>query len=232
MDNLSLYPTNELNIKYQNDWQKTFYHKKISEFKKTPIGFNKIIFLGNSITEGLIRHIAKLNRNDLVNRGISGDFTDGVLARLEEITYYKPMAVFLLIGVNDLFEDNRSKPERTPEYVAKNILKITSIIKNKSPKTKVFTQTILPINNEQYLNKTPNIEFLLPGYEPSINEQINQVNKILKYDSTLDIIDLNYSFLDEDQHLDTKYSTDGVHLNELGYQHWIDIIKPVLKNIK
>ena len=42
----------------------------------------------------------------LVNRGISGDFTNGVLARLEEITHYKPKAIFLLIGVNDLFEDN------------------------------------------------------------------------------------------------------------------------------
>ena len=65
MDNLYLYPDNELIIKYQNDWQKELYHKKILEFKKMPIGFNKIIFLGNSITEGLIEHKDKFNRNDI-----------------------------------------------------------------------------------------------------------------------------------------------------------------------
>ena len=84
----------------------------------------------------------------------------------------------MLIGVNDLFEDNRSRPERTPEYVANNIFLISDIINKKSPNTKIFTQTIIPINNNQYLTEKPNIEFLHVDY--SINEQINEVNKILK----------------------------------------------------
>ena len=46
MDNLYLYPDNELIIKYQNDWQKELYHKKILEFKKMPIGYNKLYLLG------------------------------------------------------------------------------------------------------------------------------------------------------------------------------------------
>ena len=101
-----------------------FNLKKISEFKASPVGFDKIVFLGNSITQGLLRHTDKLIGNNIVNRGISGDHTDGVSARLKEVIHYKPKAVFILIGVNDLFEDNRSKPERTPGYIAKNILLI------------------------------------------------------------------------------------------------------------
>ena len=219
-------------IKYQQDWQKDFYHKKLSEFKVSPIGFNKIVFLGNSITQGLLRHTDKLSGNNIVNRGISGDHTDGVLARLEEIIHYKPKAVFLLIGVNDLFEDNRSRPERTPEYVANNIFLISDIINKKSPNTKIFTQTIIPINNNQYLTEKPNIEFLHVDYSPSINEQINEVNKILKSNLSLNIIDLHSTFLNEDLQLNPKFSTDGVHLNDLGYQNWIDIINPILKDIK
>ena len=228
----ALYPSINTKIKYQQDWQKDFYHKKLSEFKVSPIGFNKIVFLGNSITQGLLRHTDKLSGNNIVNRGISGDHTDGVLARLEEIIHYKPQAVFLLIGVNDLFEDNRSRPERTPEYVANNIFLISDIINKKSPNTKIFTQTIIPINNNQYLTEKPNIEFLHVDYSPSINEQINEVNKILKSNLSLNIIDLHSTFLNEDLQLNPKFSTDGVHLNDLGYQNWIDIINPILKDIK
>ena len=169
-----MYPNINTKIKYQQDWQKDFYYKKLSEFEVSPIGFNKIVFLGNSITQGLLRHTDRLLGSNIVNRGISGDHTDGVLARLEEIIHYKPKAVFLLIGVNDLFEDNRSRPERTPEYVANNIFLISDIINKKSPNTKIFTQTIIPINNNQYLTEKPNIEFLHVDYSPSINEQINK----------------------------------------------------------
>ena len=228
----ALYPSINTKIKYQQDWQKDFYHKKLSEFKVSPVGFNKIVFLGNSITQGLLRHTDKLSGNNIVNRGISGDHTDGVLARLEEIIHYKPKAVFLLIGVNDLFEDNRSRPERTPEYVANNIFLISDIINKKSPNTKIYTQTIIPINNNQYLTEKPNIEFLHVDYSPSINEQINEVNKILKSNLSLNIIDLHSTFLNEDLQLNPKFSTDGVHLNDLGYQNWIDIINQILKDIK
>ena len=228
----ALYPSINTKIKYQQDWQKDFYHKKLSEFKVSPVGFNKIVFLGNSITQGLLSHTDKLSGNNIVNRGISGDHTDGVLARLEEIIHYKPKAVFLLIGVNDLFEDNRSRPERTPEYVANNIFLISDIINKKSPNTKIYTQTIIPINNNQYLTEKPNIEFLHIDYSPSINEQINEVNKILKSNLSLNIIDLHSTFLNEDLQLNPKFSTDGVHLNDLGYQNWIDIINPILKDIK
>ena len=228
----TLYPNINTKIKYQQDWQKDFYYKKLSEFEVSPIGFNKIVFLGNSITQGLLRHTDKLSGNNIVNRGISGDHTDGVLARLEEIIHYKPQAVFLLIGVNDLFEDNRSRPERTPEYVANNIFLISDIINKKSPNTKIFTQTIIPINNNQYLTEKPNIEFLHVDYSPSINEQINEVNKILKSNLSLNIIDLHSTFLNEDLQLNPKFSTDGVHLNDLGYQNWIDIINQILEDIK
>lgn len=232
MKNNNLYPVSDISIKYQLDWQKKFYNEKIIEFKNNPIGHGKIVFLGNSITQGLRHHIHEFYREDIVNRGISGDYTDGVLARLQEIKYYKPKAVFLLIGLNDFFDDNSDRPERTPQYVAKNIFLISNKIQEKSPKTKVFIQTIIPINNQQYLKDKPNVDFLFPYYEPSINEQINEVNKILKSNLSLNIIDLHPFFLNENLQLNPKFSTDGVHLSDLGYKNWINIVNPILKEIK
>ena len=39
-------------IKNHNNDQKEFYYKRCSEFDKSPIGIDKIVFLGDSITEG------------------------------------------------------------------------------------------------------------------------------------------------------------------------------------
>ena len=47
-----LYPDKELSFPNQAEWQFDAYHNRIDEFKQDPIGYNKIVFLGNSITEG------------------------------------------------------------------------------------------------------------------------------------------------------------------------------------
>ena len=84
-----LYPKPSINIKYQLPWQRVFYFNRIKEFEQKPIGKNKIVFLGNSITEGGRNLNHRFNTNNIVNRGISGDYTEGVLNRLNEIIYYK-----------------------------------------------------------------------------------------------------------------------------------------------
>ena len=97
-----LYPKNDLIIKSQDDWGKKNYKKVIEEFKEKPLNLNDIVFLGNSITAGGNDWSERLNIPNIKNRGIGGDTTDGVIARLDEIIYFKPKAVFLLIGINDL----------------------------------------------------------------------------------------------------------------------------------
>ena len=119
--------------------------------------------MGNSITKGGGDWGKRFNANNIVNRGISGDYTDGVLNRLEEIIHYQPIGVFLMIGVNEFWSDNHDRPYITPKHVAENILKICRKIKEKSPKTEIIIQTILPVNNPQYLEvKKVDYNFLLP----------------------------------------------------------------------
>ncbi|HPI85609.1 MAG TPA: GDSL-type esterase/lipase family protein, partial [Bacteroidales bacterium] len=62
-----------------------------------------IVFLGDSLTEGFdLQHY--FNLPNLKNRGISGDTTYQVLYRLEEIWNSKPAGLFLMIGINDMFQ--------------------------------------------------------------------------------------------------------------------------------
>ena len=221
----NLYPQPSINIKNQEPWQRDLYFNRIKDFEQNPIGNNKIVFLGNSITAGGGDWNKKLNANNIVNRGISGDYTEGILTRLKEIIFYKPVAVFLMIGVNEFFKDNTNTPEITPTYVANNIFKIAEKIKKGSPGTLIFIETILPINNQHYIDvKKVDYNFLQPNYKPSINDQINEVNSILKKHRKYTVLDLHHFFLNDLDVLDPTFSSDGVHLNQNGYQILTDKI--------
>lgn len=65
-----------------------------------------IVMVGDSITDGAEWHemFPQLN---IVNRGISGDTTVGVLNRLEGITQTQAKKAFIMIGVNGRFNDLR-----------------------------------------------------------------------------------------------------------------------------
>ena len=224
-----LYPKSNIQIKYQSPWQREFYFNRIEKFKNNPIGNNKIVFLGNSITEGGGNWNQSFSTKNIVNRGISGDHTEGILHRLDEIIFYKPIAVFLLIGINDFFKDNSNNLDINPIYVANNIIKIADIIKKDSPSTTVFIQTILPINNEYYMKiKKVDYNFLQPDYKPSINEQIKEVNSILIKNIKHRIVDLYPLFLNSENILEPKLSSDGVHLNQKGYQVWINRLSNII----
>ena len=226
-----IYPDSTLKIKNQGDWARNRYFERVDDFKAKPIGFNKIVLLGNSIIKGGGDWNKRLGTSNIVNRGISGDITEGVLERLDEIEYYKPLAVFLLIGFNNLFTDYNSDPEITPDYISNNIIKIAEIIKKVSPKTDIFIQTIMPINNEQYIKTTASYSFLLSSYKPSINKQIKRVNSLLINNDEFKIIDLHPKFTNQKGILDRYLSNDGVHPNENGYSTWVEILRPYIKEI-
>ena len=82
-----LYPVPDTIIEGQLDWQRKLYFDRIAEFKTNPIGKNKIVFLGNSIIKGGGDWNQRYGLNNIVNRGISGDYTKGILKRLDEILF-------------------------------------------------------------------------------------------------------------------------------------------------
>ena len=233
-DNLqNLYPSSDIIIEGQLDWQKKFYFDRIDEFKNEPIGKNKIVFLGNSIMQGGGNWNHRYKSHNIVKRGISGDYTAGVLKRLDEILFYKPTSVFIMIGINEFFADNSKRPEVNPENVAKNILKIADIITEHSPKTKVFIHTILPINNDQYIRvKEVNYNFLHSNYTPSINSQVEETNSILKSNRQYQVIDLHSIFIDKTFKLNPNLSSDGVHVNEDGYNLWVQETMGLMKTLQ
>ncbi len=115
-----------------------YWKHRVSLFRSLPNPEGEICFLGDSITDGCEwRELTGLEQ--VTNRGISSDTAWGVMKRIEEVTEGKLAIVFLMIGTNDLDR------EKSVTEVRDKIGEILEFIKKKSPQTKVYLQSVLPV---------------------------------------------------------------------------------------
>jgi len=193
-----------------------FYYQRASLFEILPTSSEDIIFLGNSITNGC--EWSELFENPHVkNRGISGDRAKGVYDRLDAVIKGKPAKIFLMIGINDLSKS--TKCDTTIYWIEQIIDKV----KQETPRTELFLQNILPIN-ETLKKVNFRKEFVESNIIVEANEKLKEAAE--KYQITY--IDLYSRFKDSDNRLDIQYSNDGLHLTANGYVWWKEIILPYI----
>jgi lysophospholipase L1-like esterase len=200
----------EFNLKH-NNWDDGFapyYIHKNSQFKILPKIENAIVFLGDSITdEGEWTELfANVNiKNNIQNRGISGDTTTRTLRRLDIILESQPRQVFLMVGINDLINAKKTVDETIAGYK-----KILMQFQAETPNTSVFIQSVLPVNNQVYVFWQDNQKVI------SLNLKLKAIAQEFNYQ----YIDIFSSLLDSQGELDAKYTTDGLHLNGQAYLVW------------
>jgi lysophospholipase L1-like esterase len=190
------------------------YKLRLGLFKSYPNSKKDLIFLGNSITQG-VDWAELLQNKNARNRGISGDITYGVLERLNEVTEGQPAKVFILIGINDI---EHNIPD---SLIVNNYRRMIRQIKAESPRTKIYIHTLLPVNNEftqfkKHYNKDEHILF------------VNTELKKIAAEENITLIDLHAHFLDASNKLDKRYTHDGLHLNAEGYKVWAGVLKEYL----
>lgn len=188
------------------------YQQQIELYDSYKTTSADVVMLGNSITFG-VNWNELLGRSTIVNRGIGGDNTLGMLHRLKYVYNLHPKLCFIMAGVNDIYAD------APVDLVYKNYLAIIDTIRSKK---------IIPIIQSTL--------FVNPKWKRSEekNPLIAQLDSLLKnYARKNDIlfIDLN-SILSENGVLKTEYTTDGVHLTPAAYSKWRDILEPVLRKYK
>ena len=190
------------------------YYKRFLQFMDEPAITSKdIVMLGNSLTEGGGDWGKRLGKDNVINRGISGDEVMGVYDRLHQILPGKPAKIFLLIGVNDVSHD------LSTDSIVYRIDQTLTRIQKESPDTKVYLQSLLPINEsfnryKRLTNKTYQI--------PEINARLETLAKEKK----ITFINLYPLFTEKGTNVLKKELTyDGLHLNDEGYKVWVDAIK-------
>jgi len=195
---------------WDSSYRSTYYDQKLTLFRLLPDTKGEVIFLGNSITD--IGEWSEIWQDPKVkNRGISGDITFGVLARLDEVISAKPRKIFVMIGVNDIA---RNIPD---SVILNNYRRLMDRVRAESPRTQLIMQSVLPTNDQ---------------FKPFKNhygkdDHIRAVNAGLRQlcgDRGIGYVDLYTRFLDESGRLDSRYTNDGLHLNGPGYMLWKQIL--------
>jgi len=184
----------------------SYYLDRTSLFEILYQNPNDIIFLGDSLIERC-EWSEILENPNIKNRGIAGDNLYGMIKRLDKITTTRPKKIFLMIGINDIISNQPLK-----EIVRKYRLALANI-KQSSPKTEVYIQSVLPVNSRFTQPVNNNLIF-----------RLNQELQALAEEFNYQYIDL-YSFFTIDNELAYRYTNDGIHLNGEGYVVWKDIIK-------
>ncbi len=199
-------------IEIDSTYKNWYYDSREDLYNKLEELNYDLVFFGNSITERGDWQELIGNRIAVANRGIGGDNSFGLKARLPGIIKLKPKKVFMMIGINDI---GRGLPVNV---ILANYREMIVTMKMQAPKTKVYLQSVLPLNEEilkyDYLkNKSQYIEELNSGLQALVKE------------FQLFYVDLRTLFSSENNVLNPLYTSDGIHLNPKAYMLWVSYLK-------
>ncbi len=194
--------------------QDDYWKQRYSLFEKLPVNPDDIVFLGNSITDG--GEFQELfNMENVLNRGIRSDRIEGVLKRVDQVTSGHPKKIFLLIGINDVADKYNTVNSLAAKYE-----RLVKAIREKSPETQLFVQSVMPINNDFKRYKS------LFGREtiiPPFNEEIKKI----ALENGAVYIDLWQELADPSTgKMKSEFTSDGLHLTGAGYRAWTDAVRP------
>jgi lysophospholipase L1-like esterase len=129
------------------DWnQLGRYHAANQELKKQPAVPGRVVFMGDSITDGW-RLEEYFPGKPYVNRGISGQVTSQMLVRMyPDVIDLKPAAMVVLAGTNDIARNNGPS---TAEMIEENIMAMTELAQ--AHNIKVVLCSITPISDYPFL---------------------------------------------------------------------------------
>lgn len=196
------------------------YNNKVAEFAPLrDIDSKTIVMLGNSLTENGGDWAKRLATSaKVVNRGIIGDNTIGMVNRLCQITPYHPRAIFLMAGINDM---SHGLP---PQEVANLVITLIDSIRRQSPTTLLLVESILPINESTGRWKT------LTGRTDDIPIANQLIQAYCKPRGIIYIDIFRQMKSKHDNALRPELTTDGLHLNAEGYELWSAELRRYIKD--
>lgn len=203
------------------DWnQLGRYHADNGRLKQEPPDPARVVFLGDSITDGW--NLAQFfPGKPYVNRGISGQTTPQMLVRLyPDVLDLKPAALIILAGTNDIAHN--TGPE-TIAMIEENFQAMTELAQAHG--IKVVLCALTPVSDytprKQTLQRPP--------------ADILKLNAWLKdYAAGVHAGFADYfgALVDDKGFLRDGYSSDGLHPNAKGYQLLAPVAEAALAQIQ
>ena len=191
------------------------YQNENAALKPLEPGQKRIVFMGDSITEGW-PFLEFFAGKPYVNRGISGQTTPQMLIRFKpDVIALKPAVVVLLAGINDIAGNTGPS---TLEMITDNIFSMAELAK--ANRIKVILCSVLPALDFDWKK----------GMKPA--EKVVTLNKMIKkYADANGILYLDYysAVVNDQKGLKAEYSGDGVHPNKKGYEVMAPLVEKAIK---
>lgn len=196
------------------------YEKANAELGKPAKKEKRVVFIGNSITDGWASQRPEFfSQNNYIGRGIGGQTSPQLLSRFrQDVINLKPKAVVINIGTNDVAENTGSFD---PEFTLGNIKSMAELAKANG--IKVILSSITPAGEYPWRKEIKNV----PDKIKALNEAIKAYAKEKKFK----YIDYFSEMCDENGALRSDLGDDGVHPNAEGYTIMERVAKKVIDKV-
>jgi lysophospholipase L1-like esterase len=176
-------------------------------------GEQRVVFMGNSITEGWKKFFpAEFAGKPYINRGIGGQTTPQMVLRFrQDVIALKPAVVVILAGTNDIAGNTGPS---TLEMIEDNLADMADLARTNG--IRVVLCSVLPVYDYPWK----------PGLTPA--PKIVALNAWMKHyaDSTGSVyVDYHSAMRDERNGMRAELASDGVHPNEAGYQIMVPLVE-------
>ncbi len=169
-------------------------------------GEDRVVFLGDSITEGWARYFTNNfpGKTNYIGRGISSETTLQMLVRFRpDVVNLKPKVVVILAGVNDIAGNTGAVPD---DAIHDNFMSMADIARANN--IKVVLISTLPATRM--------------FWQPTVNPTQRVVDlvrwqKQFAAQNSLYFVDAHTAMKDDNNGMPAKYSGDSVHPNAAGY---------------
>jgi lysophospholipase L1-like esterase len=190
------------------DWPNVArYHDDNASLAPPAVGASRVVFMGDSITDGWGRRYGKFfEGKPYVNRGISGQTTPQMLIRFRpDVIALKPQVVVILAGTNDIAGNTGPM---TLEAIEDNLASMAELARANN--IRVVLASVMPV-----------CDYIRPQTVQRPPEKIIALNAWIKdYAAKNNHVYLDYYFamLDDKQMLRQEITDDGLHPNAAGYE--------------
>ena len=191
----------------RNDWAGLRRYRAANAQLAAPApGENRVVFYGNSITDGWARYFPTMfPGKPYIGRGISGQTTPQMLVRFrQDVVALQPKVVVILAGTNDIAGNTGPS---TLEMIEDNFMSMVQIAK--AHHIHVVISSVLPVYDYPWK----------PGLQPA--PKIVALNAWLrKYANDVGETYLDYhsAMKDARDGLPPNLANDGVHPTDAGYR--------------
>jgi lysophospholipase L1-like esterase len=194
-----------------DEWR-AHHERQLHAFSR---GQAKVIFLGDSITEGwgvAPAYRERFGKYTPLNLGLAGDFTQNVLWRIDHgaLTGTNPDVLVLMIGVNNLAGGF------SPQQTVAGIRAILAAVQAQLPTTRVLLLAILPAR------KNP---------DDSLRQHILDANRLLAsvpLPPRVSMHDVGSVLLEPDGTLSKATMGDFLHPTAAGYERLSEAVAPLI----